>query len=195
VNVINREIRTERLALRPHTLEDFTASAALWGDPLVTRYIGGKPSTPEEVWSRVLRYIGHWTALGYGFWAVLEKETGRFVGEAGIADFKRDMTPAIDAPEVGWAFAPSAQGKGYATEAVRAALAWGETHLGARRTMCIIAPDNEPSIRVAVKCGFQELARTTYKDAPTIVYQRQTAAPALAGELSSEARLREPASR
>ena len=61
----------------------------MWADPEVTRYIGGRPFGVEEVWTRLLRYAGHWALLGYGYWAVIEKSSGRFVGEAGLADFHR----------------------------------------------------------------------------------------------------------
>jgi RimJ/RimL family protein N-acetyltransferase len=52
-------LRTERLILRAPTLDDFADSLAMWADPTVTRFIGGRPHTKEEVWSRLLRYIGH----------------------------------------------------------------------------------------------------------------------------------------
>lgn len=145
----------------------------MWAEPEVTRFIGGRPSTRDEVWSRLLRYAGHWALLGYGYWAIVEKATGRFIGELGFADFKRDIIPSLDGmPELGWALASHAHGKGYATEAVRAAIAWGEAHFGPVRTACIISPDNLPSIRVAEKCGYREWRRTTYKDNPTIMFVR-----------------------
>ena len=166
-------IETERLILRGHRPDDFADSLALWTDPEVTRFIGGKPSTREEVWSRLLRYAGHWALLGFGYWVVTEKETGRFLGEVGFADFRREIEPSLDGvPEIGWVIAPSSQGRGYATEAVRAAIAWSEEHLGSPRTACIIAPENQPSIRVAEKCGYREFCRTTYKDKPTIMFVR-----------------------
>jgi RimJ/RimL family protein N-acetyltransferase len=166
-------IETERLILRGHRPDDFVDSLALWTDPEVTRFIGGKPSTREEVWSRLLRYAGHWALLGFGYWAVTEKETGRFLGEVGFADFKREMEPSLDGmPEIGWVIAPHGQGKGYATEAVQAAIAWGDAYFNSRRTACIIAPENQPSIRVAEKCGYREFCRTTYKDKPTIMFVR-----------------------
>jgi RimJ/RimL family protein N-acetyltransferase len=166
-------ISTERLILRGHGPDDFPDSLALWTDPEVTRFIGGKPSTREEVWARLLRYAGHWAMLRFGYWAVTEKATGRFLGEVGFADFRREIEPSLDGvPETGWVIAPHAHGKGYATEAVRAAIAWGETHFGHGRTACIIAPENGPSIRVAEKCGYREFSRTTYKDKPTIMFMR-----------------------
>lgn len=165
-------LETERLRLRGHTLDDFDAVAAMWADPIVVRHISGKPSTREESWARLLRYPGMWALLGYGFWAVEEKASRRFVGEVGFADFKRDIEPAIDAPEQGWSLAPWAHGLGYATEAMRAATAWGEAHFGRRDFMCIISPGNDPSIRVADKLGYREIARTTYKDTPTLMFRR-----------------------
>lgn len=63
-------IDTPRLALRAHTVDDFADCVALWANPDVTRHITGTPSTPEATWARLLRYAGHWTLLGYGYWAV-----------------------------------------------------------------------------------------------------------------------------
>ena len=167
-------IDTDRLTLRGHTLEDFEESAAMWADPLVTRYIGGKPLSKEEVWARLLRSAGLWSLLGYGYWVVRERETGRFAGEVGMADFHRDLVPALDgAPEVGWILAPWAHGRGFATEAVRAVLDWSDKHLEQRRTVCLIAPENPASIRVAEKNGFREYARSTYKGEDTILFERK----------------------
>lgn len=168
---------TARLTLRGHTLADFDACAAMWADPAVTRYIGGRPSTEEEVWARVLRYAGLWALLGFGYWVVRERGAGRFVGEVGFADFRRDLTPSLDgAPEVGWALATWAHGRGFATEAVRAALAWGDAHLlhggAAGRTVCLIHPEHVASIRVAEKCGYREAARTTYQGGATLIFER-----------------------
>src|SRR5271166_4392110 len=111
-------IETERLRLRCHRVGDFAECAAMWADAAVTRYLGRDPLTAEEVWARLLRYVGHWAALGFGFWAVEEKASGRFVGDLGFMDFKRDLEPSLDdVPEMGWILASQAHGKGYATEA------------------------------------------------------------------------------
>ncbi len=106
-------IETERLRLRGHSMDDFAHCTALWGDAAVTQYIGGKPLTAEECWSRFLRYFGHWSLLGFGYWVVEERESGDFVGEAGFADYKREMEPPLeDAPELGWVLAPAKHRKG-----------------------------------------------------------------------------------
>ncbi|HEY8383662.1 MAG TPA: GNAT family N-acetyltransferase [Microvirga sp.] len=166
-------LATERLVLRPHGADDFEASFALWSDPRTVRYISGKPTTRDEAWSRLLRYAGLWSLLGYGYWAIEERATGAFAGEVGFADFKRAMVPSLEGvPEAGWVLAPAVHGRGYATEAVEAALAWGDRHLAVPETACIVTPENTPSIRVAEKCGYREQARTTFKESEVVLMRR-----------------------
>jgi RimJ/RimL family protein N-acetyltransferase len=170
-------VETARLRLRGHGVEDLGDCAAMWADPAVVRHIGGRPFAAEETWSKILRYAGLWALLGYGYWAIEEKASGRYVGNVGFADFKREVQPSLDgAPEIGWALAPWAQGKGFATEAVGAATGWGDRHLAAAATVCMIDPDNAALIRVAQKCGYREFARATYKNQPTILFRRNAAA-------------------
>ena len=165
-------IETERLILRGHRLADFESVAAMWGDPDVTRFIGGKPSSREESWARLLRYPGMWWLVGYGFWAFEEKATGAFVGEGGFGAFKREIDPPFDAPEQGWALAPAAHGKGYAREAMTAALTWGEQHFGRRDFVCMISPENTPSLKLAEKLGYRAYARVAYKGADSLLLRR-----------------------
>lgn len=167
-------IETERLVLRPHRLDDFDALAAMWREPEVVRYISGKPSTREQSFTRLLRYAGHWTVLGFGYWAVEDRQSGEFAGEVGFADYHREIEPPLDGmPELGWMIAPRWQGKGYATEAVRACLTWGAQHFPAgTKLSCIITPDNVASIRVAQKCGFALREATTYQGDAVGMYTR-----------------------
>ncbi len=165
-------IETERLILRGHTVEDFPSYAAMWREPIVTRFIGGAPLSEEDAWAKFMRLAGHWALLGFGFWAIVEKSSGARIGEAGILDVKRDIVPSFHGvPEIGWGLLPSAHGKGYATEAVRAILAWAERRFGKVRMVCIIAPENTPSLRVAERVGFREETRTTYKGEPIVILQ------------------------
>ncbi len=147
-------IETPRLRLRAHRPDDFEACAAMWADPAVTAYIGA-PSTRLQTWARMRGYVGLWEFLGFGYWAIEETATGRFIGELGFADFKREIAATMQGiPELGWALADDARGKGLATEAVRAATAWGDGHLRSERTVCLIDARNAASIRVAEKCDF-----------------------------------------
>jgi RimJ/RimL family protein N-acetyltransferase len=160
--------------MRVPGLGDFGDCAAMWGNPEVTRHIGGgRPVSEEEVWARLHRYVGHWVLLGFGFWIVREKATGAFVGEVGWADFRRALDPPLGGtPEIGWVLSPAVHGRGYATEAARAALAWADARFGSGRRVCLIAPENVRSLRVAEKCGFHERARTTYKGEQAVVLER-----------------------
>lgn len=166
-------VETPRLLLRGHTAADLADSAAMWADPEVTRHIGGRPFTREETWGKILRAAGHWALFGYGYWVVCERASGRFAGEVGFANFERDIDPPFgDAPEGGWVLAPWAHGRGYATEAVQAALGWLEGRMGPARTVCLINRGHARSIRVAEKCGYRSWVETTYHGDEVIVLER-----------------------
>lgn len=165
-------VEADRLILRAYRIEDFPHMAVAWADPEVTRYIG-RPSPEEESWARFLRNIALWPMLGYGYWAATEKATGRYIGDVGFADFKREIEPSLKGvPEIGWVLARGSHGRGYATEAARAALRWLESALGPQRTVCIINVDNRASVRVAEKCGYREFARTQYKGSVVTMLER-----------------------
>lgn len=165
-------LATERLILRAHNADDFAACVALWTDPAVTRFIGGRPSTSEEVWQRILRYAGLWQVCGYGYFLATERQSGALVGEFGLADFHRDIArPFGDTPEAGWVVLPQYHGMGMAFEAMTAVLAWADA--ATPRTACMIDPANAPSLKLAARLGYAEYARTTYKDSPTILLARE----------------------
>jgi RimJ/RimL family protein N-acetyltransferase len=169
-------LRTSRLRLRAHRATDLDACAAMWANPLVTKHIGGRPSSRRETWQRILKYAGLWTILGYGYWAIEELDGGAFVGDVGFADFHREIEPPIDGiPEAGWALDPRFAGRGYATEALRAALTWADANLAAERSVAIIAPENAASIRVAVKNGYRPTGQTEYKNNAILLFARPRA--------------------
>ena len=170
---VSRRLQTDRLILTPHGIEDFDDYFRMWSDPEVTKYTTGRPSTREEAWGRLQRCVGHWAMLGFGYWAVRDRETLALVGEVGFADFRRDIEPPLgDAPEAGWAIVPQARGRGFATEALTAALAWADQHLGRRRTVCIISPENMVSRRLAERCGYRTYGEATYKSKEVLLYER-----------------------
>lgn len=153
-------LETERLILRGHTLEDFPAFAAMRADPVVMKYLGkGDLLDEEESWLRFQSIIGHWHLKGFGTWAIEERASGAAIGSLGYTDKKRPSShPASGAPEMGWSLAASAHGKGFASEALRAALVWGRAHFGAARVVCVISDDNAASLRVADKHDFKQFA-------------------------------------
>lgn len=145
----------------------------MWADPAVVRFIGGKPSTSQQTWSRLLTYMGHWQAMNYGYWAIEEKSTGAFIGEAGFADFKRDIAPGMqDVPELGFALVPSAHGKGYGTEVVAAVLAWGDAHLPSKRTVCMVNEDNAASLHIVQNAGYRVFDRAVFNESSVLFLER-----------------------
>jgi RimJ/RimL family protein N-acetyltransferase len=165
-------LSTSRLVLSAHTADDFAACIALWSDPEVVRFIGGRPFAPDEVWARILRYAGLWALLGYGYWAIRDRTSGRFLGECGFADFRRDIQPPLgDRPEAGWILSPDAHGRGLAEEAMRAALVWIEG-AGFRSTVCIIAPGNTASLKLADRLGYVVQGEAQFRGQPTTLLAR-----------------------
>ncbi|SMB98066.1 GCN5-related N-acetyltransferase [Hymenobacter roseosalivarius DSM 11622] len=166
-------LQTARLLLRGYRPDDLPVFLAMFQNPDFYRYLTGRPLMEEEAWTTLLRSAGHWVLQGFGFWAVEEKATGHFIGSVGFVDRKRSISPPINgAPEIGWVLDPATHGRGYATEAVQAALAWGDAHFRGARTVCIMDPDNQASRRIAAKFGYHEYARTIYHDQPTLMLER-----------------------
>ena len=166
-------LESERLRLRAPGRADFPSIARLWSTPAVVRYIGGKPASAEESWARLLRNAGHWALMSYGLWVVEARDSHTFLGEVGLINLERDIEPSLGGmPEVGWVLLPEAHGRGFATEAVRAALAWMDANLAYPRSVCIISPDNEPSLKLARKCGFRHLTTGHYHDGPIEIFAR-----------------------
>ena len=146
-------LRTERLVLRAWTPADRIPFAALNADPDVVRWVGdGTPLTRASSDDLVDRIEAHWRARGFGLWAVEERAGGAFVGFAGLAVpwFLPAVLPAV---EVGWRLARGAWGRGYATEAGRAALGHAFGDLELAEVIATIFPDNLQSVRVAEKLG------------------------------------------
>lgn len=153
----------------------------MWADHRVYAMIGGQPRSREEVWIRLLRSVGQWTLFGYGSWIARETATGRLIGELGLIEARRAITPAIDGPdavgpEIGWTLTGNAQGQGYATEALAAIFAWADPRIAA--TTCIIDLANAPSLRLAERFGYRLRTQGTYRDAPILILDR--AAPRVA---------------
>ncbi len=170
-------VETSRLILRGRTVADFPAYAAMWAAPEVARFTTVTPLSAEEAWVKFARMEGMWALIGYGFWLVEEKATGAVVGEIGLGDFRREITPSLNGmPEFGWILSPAAHGKGYAKEAVRAALAWGEAKFPRTTFSCIINPANAASVSVAEAYGFKRVAVAPYNGVDIAIFHRAPAA-------------------
>jgi RimJ/RimL family protein N-acetyltransferase len=154
-------IETERLLLRKPTSDDADGAYELISDPEVMRFIGqGRTGDRRVARGAIARWIERWDANGFGHFAVVRKEDGRFVGRCGLlvwdaATWQTSDVHAAAEPvvELGWAIVRSCWGNGYATEAARKAREWAFAELDLERLISIINRENERSIRVAERLG------------------------------------------
>lgn len=168
-------LETERLVLREHGPRDLDAYHAMWCDPEVVRYTNtrGIPLTREQAWEAILRHRGMWAILGFGFWTISDKDTGKLLGEAGVQVRHRDIQPPLDGTlEAGWILLPELHGRGLAREAMEAIIDWCGTAVPDVALSCIIDPANERSLKLAERLGFSVIAYTSYKNRPAIILQR-----------------------
>lgn len=166
MNLAIPTIETERLTLRPFREEDATALFELSQDPDVIRWVGDRrvPSL-QEAWRAIAGWLGHWALRGYGQWAIDERSSGRFIGRAGI------INPAEwPGPEVGYLLAKPWWGRGYATEAGRAAMDWGFEQIGFPELLSLIDPANGPSIAVATRLGESRRGETELSGHTVLIY-------------------------
>ena len=167
------QVETERLLLRAWRKEDFRPYHALLQHPDVHRHFGPEPMGQEECWRRLTAGVGGWVFNGFGTWGVERKSDGKLVGNVGLFTAWRGLDPEFgEEPEMGWIMAAETHGQGMASEACRATLDWAESNLAPTAMWAIIAPENEPSIRLAERLGFERLHETPYHGAPTLVMRR-----------------------
>ena len=166
-------IETERLVLRPWRKDDFRPWHAIVSKPEVHRFLSAKPMSAEDCWRRLMASVGCWPLNGFGTWGVEVKGDSRLVGMVGFFTAWRDIDPQFgDEPEMGWIMDPETQGHGLASEAGKAAIAWLEGNVEPVPVWAIISPDNQPSLNLAGKLGFERVKDVLYNDDPTVVLRR-----------------------
>ncbi|MGE0041024.1 MAG: GNAT family N-acetyltransferase [Vicinamibacterales bacterium] len=141
-------VETPRLLLRPPEAADVPEMLTIHQHPDVMRYVGGTGGDIGVAWRAVAMMVGHWQMRGYGPWVLVSKADGSIMGRAGL--WNVDGGPGL---ELGWLVRRDAWGRGVATEAARAALAWAWEHLAHDHVVSLIQTANVPSIRVAEKIG------------------------------------------
>lgn len=144
-------LTTSRLVLREWRDEDREPFAELNADPRVAKFLSG-PLDRAASNALVDRIRDHWAANGHGLWAVERVDDAAFLGFVGLAahTFDAPFTPCV---EVGWRLATAAWGRGYATEAARAALRFGFEDLGLTEIVSFTAPANVKSRAVMERLG------------------------------------------
>ena len=144
---------TQRLRLRPWRESDLAPFAAMNADPQVMEHFPAVQSRAESDAS-ARRMLAALAENGWGMWALEVAGGEPFIGFAGLAH-KRFAAPFTPCTEVGWRLARTAWGKGYATEAARAAVAFGFGKLGLAEIVSYAALGNARSIAVMERLGMR----------------------------------------
>lgn len=166
--IVVPELTTPRLRLRGWVASDLEPMAAINADPRVGEWLGGVIDA-DETERRLQAYAYHWQERGCGLWAVVDRATGELVGRTGLMHWD-DWTAADHDAEIGWTFAPHVWGRGYATEAARAALDWARVQPGLRHIISITRPNNVRSRRVMERLGLAYCGRTVWRGFDQVWY-------------------------
>lgn len=162
-------VRTERLVIRETVLEDVPKLYRIWKEPGMGDYIQPMQDTLEEELEFMQAYIRHAYAFyDYGLWTVLEKESGRVVGRAGL--FPSEILE--NAVELGYMIAPEHQKKGYAYESGKAILSYAGEILDIEEIHLLSDQRNEASLRTAAALGFRK-AECLYRQGKKLVHLKK----------------------
>jgi RimJ/RimL family protein N-acetyltransferase len=154
-------IETEQLILRGFARADFPAYVALWEEPEVVRFIGGKPRSESESWGRFLGIAGHWIMEGFGQWAIIRRSDGVLIGQTGFFRAKRGIGADFDAaPECGWVLSAAVHRQGFGREAVEAAHQWFDAQAFGGLSHAMIEVGHEASFAVAGRLGYHPMRET-----------------------------------
>lgn len=161
-------LTTERLELwRPQT-GDLKAMHAIVTDPQTGRFLGSSAPLHEHA-TRFMRGAGSWFLYGYGPLMLRLRGSETLIGNCGVFHTFRGLGSDFDDnPEAGWIVAAEHVGKGLASEAMRAVLGWFELEHGRQRIVCMISPENEPSLRMAKGLGFAPMRETVLSDGAVV---------------------------
>ena len=167
------KLETARLLLREFRDPDLDAYAAMCADPEVMRYLSptGAVLSREDAWRQMALFAGHWTLRGFGMWAVEERASGRFIGRVGL--HRPEGWPDL---ELGWSLCREAWGKGYATEAARAAAGYAFGELRRTHLIHLILPGNTRSIRVAERLGATPRGTAIVRGVEQLLYRLEASA-------------------
>lgn len=160
-------IETERLRLVPFAEPHVGGLFEMNSDPAVMRYLGD-PQSREDVAKSIARQQEKWAKFGFGWWAILLRATDTLIGAACL----QHLAHIEDAPlEIGWRLMTTYQGKGYATEAGRAAMEFGFDTIGEDYLVAVTHPDNLGSQKVMQRLGMTYIGIQRHYDEDCVTYE------------------------
>jgi len=154
----NKRVSTNRLLLRQFREEDLGAYSKIMGDYMVGKWLPkGDGYTREEAERSLRNILEHWDRYGFGIWAVVNKKKEILLGRCGL-----NWITETSEVEVDFVLAKNHWGRGYATEAAKAALTYGFEVLKLDRIIALTKPENTASRRVIEKIGMRYTKNAEY---------------------------------
>ena len=140
---------TERLAFRPFQPDDLDDLARINGDAETSEFVGdGTTLSRADTWTWIENSRRNVAAFGYGTGAVVNRESGRLIGWAGIA------RPGDGTEEVIYGFDRSCWGQGLGTELLAGLMGWARGTLGFAELRATVYARNSASVAMLVRQGF-----------------------------------------
>lgn len=164
------EAVTERLLCERPGPADAGDYQRLFGSPGIGRWLRPpplEPATAETIDQRLVRDRADWEEHGFGPWVLRERESGDFVGRAGLAWITIEGDRMVELP---WVVLPGHQGRGYATEAALAAVETARD-IGLDRVVSLTLPENRASLRVMEKAGLTLVGEVEHAGLPHLLYE------------------------
>jgi len=161
-------LTTERLELWQPRPGDLQAMYEIVTHPATGRFLGAVSSLHEHA-TRFTRGAGSWFLYGYGPLMLRLSGQDTVIGNCGIFHTFRGLGDDFDDhPEAGWIIAADHVGQGLGSEAMEAVLDWFDREHGGRRVVCMIAVENEPSLKLAARLRFTPLRQTSLPDGDVV---------------------------
>ncbi|GJM34173.1 MAG: N-acetyltransferase [Saprospiraceae bacterium] len=165
-------IETERLILRELVPDDATGIFEMDSDPEVHRYLGNQPiSNMGQAEDGIQLIRKQYVDNGIGRWAVIEKETGQFIGWSGLKLMPAPADVPTNLYDLGYRFIKKYWGKGYATESAKATIKYGFKKLKLNELFAIADINNEVSMRVLMKVGLVSIGEFDFEGVPHSWYR------------------------
>lgn len=170
---IKFELTTERLRLVPCSDDHLDGLSAINSDPLVMRYITGRPESRSETQVMIERVKARWAKWGCSWWSIIDSQSEQIIGVGCVQNLRRGGSePDPDCPlEIGWRVRRDKWGQGIATEAARAMAAFAFTQLGAAVLYAVCQPENGASIAVMLKLGMRSRGIEDWYAQPVATYE------------------------
>jgi RimJ/RimL family protein N-acetyltransferase len=162
-------LETLRLRLRELRPDDLDALNAIQSDPEHMRFYP-HPFSMEESRAWIEKNLVRYEVLGYGLWAVEDKQTGEFLGNVGPT---LQQVDGVGEAELGWSITPARARQGIASEAAAACRDDCFTRLDMSYVIALVRPENRPSRGVAERIGMTVWKETLHSNVPHLVYRVQ----------------------